>query len=241
MCSCFQRRCLRPSSPATSALSPPPASLSRSEAVLAEPAVSFNDAAASFDDDTVAWFENDGAGGFGAARVITTAADGASSVFAADLDGDGDPDALTAAAFADTVAWHPNLIAPAPAVLGASCAGLTLAANRMRLGAAWTVQLANIDPVAQIGLFFLGASSLEPGLQLSPSCRLYVFPNLPGSLQPVVGGVSTYGLAVPSATSLLGAQVVIQGFAHSLDPAAWDRGGVYRVAVSNGLRGTVGY
>jgi hypothetical protein len=66
---------------------------------------------ASSGDDTVAWYENDAAvmGRFSGSRnVITTAADGASDVFAADLDRDGDIDVLTASANDDTVAWYEN-------------------------------------------------------------------------------------------------------------------------------------
>ena len=52
---------------------------------------------ASFFDDTIAWYENkDGAGDFGPQRAITSDADYAFAVFAADLDGDGDLDALSA-------------------------------------------------------------------------------------------------------------------------------------------------
>ena len=41
-------------------------------------------------DDKIAWYRNvDGAGTFGAQQIITTSADGARSVFVADLDGDG--------------------------------------------------------------------------------------------------------------------------------------------------------
>ncbi len=64
---------------------------------------------ASIWDDTVAWYENDGARppGF-TERVITTTADGALSVYAADVDGDGDTDVLSASSGDDTVAWHEN-------------------------------------------------------------------------------------------------------------------------------------
>ena len=44
---------------------------------------------ASFYDDKIAWYENDGSQNF-TAHTISTAADGACSVFAADVDGDGD-------------------------------------------------------------------------------------------------------------------------------------------------------
>ncbi|MEE3283413.1 MAG: VCBS repeat-containing protein, partial [Planctomycetota bacterium] len=45
---------------------------------------------------------------FGGENTITTAADGARSVFAADVDGDGDIDALSASAFDDKIAWYEN-------------------------------------------------------------------------------------------------------------------------------------
>ena len=45
-------------------------------------------------DDKIAWYENQGGGSFSSQQVITTAADSARSVYAADLDGDGDADVL---------------------------------------------------------------------------------------------------------------------------------------------------
>ncbi|MHC5002256.1 MAG: FG-GAP-like repeat-containing protein [Planctomycetota bacterium] len=71
---------------------------------------------ASRNDDTVAWYENDG--GRPPAftpRTITTGANGASAVFAADLDGDGDTDVIAASRNDDTVAWHENLGGTPPA------------------------------------------------------------------------------------------------------------------------------
>lgn len=63
----------------------------------------------SFDDGTVAWYENtDGAGTFGAQQLITSAADGAFGVCAADVDGDGDLDVLSASQVDNTVAWYAN-------------------------------------------------------------------------------------------------------------------------------------
>jgi hypothetical protein len=62
---------------------------------------------ASLNDDTVAWFENDGATPPGFTMwIVTILADGAKSVFAVDLDGDGDPDVLSASLFDNTIAWH---------------------------------------------------------------------------------------------------------------------------------------
>ncbi|MBI4878582.1 MAG: VCBS repeat-containing protein, partial [Planctomycetes bacterium] len=65
---------------------------------------------ASADDDKIAWYENDpvGAGDFGAQQVITIQADGARDVLAADLDGDGDADVLSASLFDNKIAWYEN-------------------------------------------------------------------------------------------------------------------------------------
>lgn len=59
--------------------------------------------------DTVAWHENDGAvdPSF-TERILTSGADGATSVYAADMDGDGDLDVLSAARGANTISWFAN-------------------------------------------------------------------------------------------------------------------------------------
>ncbi len=69
----------------------------------------------STNDDKIAWYENLGGGNFGAQQIITdlyayaASANGASSVYAADLDGDGDLDVLSASSFDDKIAWYENL------------------------------------------------------------------------------------------------------------------------------------
>ncbi|MCH7700259.1 MAG: VCBS repeat-containing protein, partial [Planctomycetes bacterium] len=64
---------------------------------------------ASIVDDKIAWYENtDGLGSFGPQQIITTEADYAFSVFAADLDGDGDTDVLSASPLDDKIAWYEN-------------------------------------------------------------------------------------------------------------------------------------
>jgi hypothetical protein len=64
---------------------------------------------ASHTDNKIAWYENsDGAGGFGAQQVITSQAGEARLAIAADLDGDGDLDVVTASRGDSTTAWHPN-------------------------------------------------------------------------------------------------------------------------------------
>ena len=66
---------------------------------------------ASMDDDTIAWYENtNGLGTFGSQKVITTGADGAQSVYATDLDGDGDVDVLAGSLVDNTVSWFENLM-----------------------------------------------------------------------------------------------------------------------------------
>ena len=52
-------------------------------------------------------YDNNGSQSF-TARDITTSADGASSVYAVDVDGDGDMDVLSASMFDDKIAWYEN-------------------------------------------------------------------------------------------------------------------------------------
>lgn len=60
-------------------------------------------------DDKIAWYENiDGLGTFGSEQVITTNADVAESVYAADIDGDGDLDVLSASGGDEKIAWYEN-------------------------------------------------------------------------------------------------------------------------------------
>ena len=64
---------------------------------------------ASAADDKIAWYENiDGRGAFVDQNVIADRADGAQSVFATDLDRDGDMDVLSTSAGDNTIAWYEN-------------------------------------------------------------------------------------------------------------------------------------
>ena len=65
---------------------------------------------ASWADDTIRWFENtDGVGSFGPEQVLSTVADRAYSVHAADFDGDLDMDVLSASFSDSTIAWYENV------------------------------------------------------------------------------------------------------------------------------------
>ena len=69
--------------------------------------------AASSLDNKIAWYENLGGGSFGPQQtlitpVITTTADSPRSVYATDLDGDGDADVLSASSYDDKIAWYEN-------------------------------------------------------------------------------------------------------------------------------------
>ncbi|MBZ0172721.1 MAG: FG-GAP-like repeat-containing protein, partial [Phycisphaerales bacterium] len=64
---------------------------------------------ANSDDDTVVWYENDGAPDpVLTEHVVTAAADSAFSVAVSDVDGDGDLDVLSASTRDDKIAWHEN-------------------------------------------------------------------------------------------------------------------------------------
>ncbi len=64
---------------------------------------------ASRDDNKVVWYENTLRGGsFWTPHTITTDANSPYSVYAADVDGDGDMDALSASRDDDKVAWYEN-------------------------------------------------------------------------------------------------------------------------------------
>ena len=51
---------------------------------------------ATYDNNTVAWYENNGSGSFGSANLISSVVNGVESIYVADLDQDDDLDVLSA-------------------------------------------------------------------------------------------------------------------------------------------------
>ena len=67
------------------------------------------DILSSSTDNKIAWFENiGGIEGFGSFQIISTTANGASSVYSADLDNDGDMDVLSSSSYDHKIAWYEN-------------------------------------------------------------------------------------------------------------------------------------
>ena len=72
------------------------------------------------------------------ASDIATSADGARSVFAADMDGDGDMDIVSASTNDDTIAWYENNGAADPSWTAADIATSADGAYNVSLQQIWT-------------------------------------------------------------------------------------------------------
>ena len=95
---------------------------------------------ASYADDTIAWYENDGnTNPTWTAADIATSADSAYSVFAADMDGDGDMDIVSASYSDDTIAWYETYAdqtAPVITLVGSSTVTITALEARTAINSA---------------------------------------------------------------------------------------------------------
>ena len=174
-------------------------------------------------DDKIAWYENtDGLGSFGAQQVISTDADSARSVYAADIDGDGDLDVLSASRNDDKIAWYENDGGP-----------LTLSSNPLQLGGTWTLQADNVE--GTIAMFFFGDTALNIPLDLlgGPGCTSYTNANLGAEVLAAINGTSTMSLPVPNNPALVGFELTAQSTCASSNALGF--------STSNGLRATAGY
>ena len=63
---------------------------------------------ASQNDNKIAWYKNYGNGNFSSQQTITTSAELANDVFAADLDNDGQKDIIFLASLDKKIAWYKN-------------------------------------------------------------------------------------------------------------------------------------
>ena len=110
------------------------------------------DSSSSNKDDKIAWYESDGAADPSfTARNISTSADGAYSVYAADIDNDGDMDVLSASVMDDKIAWYESD--------GAADPSFTARTVATSADAAYSVYAADIDNDGDLDV--LSASYLD--------------------------------------------------------------------------------
>ena len=181
---------------------------------------------ASTNDDKIAWYENtDGLGTFGPEQVISTGANNARSVYAADVDGDGNLDVLSASYDDNKIAWYPN-DATAP---------LTLGADTLQIGGFWSLQAENVQGI--FAVFVFGDTTFDPGVPLdalgAPGCSGYTTGNLGAFFATSINGTSTLPIIVPNNPALVGFELTAQSTCASSNALGF--------STSNGLRGTVGY
>ena len=213
---------------------------------------------ASSQNDTIAWFENlFGDGSSWATHTITTTADAATSVFAADVDGDGDTDALSTSAGLDRVSWYENLQLIVPFGSGVNPpTSLSILSGSSSIGDTLVFGVDNPLGTQAPGATAILALSLAPDPHFPGGTLLNGYgmagPGAPGELlvslapsdflSPLLGGIQWMGtglpapipITVPDDASLVGTSLYAQGLL--LDSSA--AFGV-RFGLTVGLRVTV--
>ena len=197
---------------------------------------------ASRTDDKIAWYENtDGLGTFGAQQIISTNSDGAFSVYAADVDGDGDLDVLSASSGDDKIAWYEGEACPAPPAsvvsTGSSCAELSLSAiGTPLLGNSWVLLADSVETATSPNaIFWLGSAAYATPIPLNATCSAAIVTDLASFLTPAPLGAAALAIPIPAESALQGFELAIQATAGSTDPDAW-----LGIAVSNAVVGTLG-
>jgi hypothetical protein len=179
-------------------------------------------------DPKIAWYENLGGGVFGPQQVISTAATTFNWVYATDLDGDGDVDVLSTSFIDKRVAWAENL--------GGGNFGpeqeITTNANGVFRALAADFDGDNAPEVLAAAQ---GANSVL-AYKHSSGCTAYSTADIGFFVVPANSGSSTFSVSIPNTPTLIGYQLTAQGTAASSSSAAF-----LGIAMSNGLRGTVGY
>ncbi|KAH8094985.1 endonuclease [Aureococcus anophagefferens] len=168
---------------------------------------------ASYNDDTVAWYENDGSQSF-AEGVITAAAIEAWFVYAIDVDGDGDVDALSASAYDDTIAWYENdgSHASERVVLYGSAAPSSLGAETdpsLELNTTWSLVSglfsgdAGLEETARTSVAVRGPAVARDHVLVLPAGALVPGGHYSLRLSATYGGSSTPGVATVSFVAAL--------------------------------------
>ena len=127
-------------------------------------------------DSKVAWYENvDGKGTFGEQRVIGHQGEGVKSVYAGDVDGDGDPDVLSASwGWSGSVAWYENTD------------GRGTFGSRQTIDgqAAWAVSVFAADIDRDSDLDVLSATQSDDPLPPGRDNKIVWYPNLLSESKP---------------------------------------------------------
>ncbi len=151
---------------------------------------------ASIIDNRIAWYRNDGGPNpTFTPFTITTAAGGAESVFAADMDGDGDTDVLSASTNDDKIAWYKNLSFQ---VVNANDSG----SGSLRQA----ILDANLNPGVDTITFDITTPSIEirPFTALPPITDPVI---IDGTTQPGYAGTPLISISGVNAPSVNGLQV----------------------------------
>ena len=173
--------------------------------------------------------------------MIATTADGATSIFAADLNGDGNPDVLSASSLDNKIAWYANLLASA-ASFGTGCGApnsLTLSASLPRIGTAWQLSTTNVDSSSPAAYTYLGVTrglgaDLWVNGQHSQGCSVWIDMIVGSTAALAINGAATSSINVPNNAALIGMYVTAQSVCLTFQNSA-------NLLSSNGVQGIVGY